>query len=256
MPLDDALAALAEGLGAAAAVVSRDPRNLGKCRVVAAFDTKADQDALKNSFATEVLGRYYAKVRASTLWLLSHHEDARGFAASEALQRRRTLRELGDIAVIPLQTSVQQTDYLELHFAKAVERTQENMLESLLPTLTRAWVGRKTGLVTQAQVDSRIARARARVEANALRPDAPILGDTNPAGLSRAEFRVCVLLARGLSTKGIIDELGLSEATVRTHLRNIYSKTETSGHAELLYRILSSAPAPEAVVIQMRSRTA
>ena len=32
-----------------------------------------------------------------------------------------------------------------------------------------------------------------------LKDDAPILGMSNPAKLSRAEFRVCILLARGLS---------------------------------------------------------
>ncbi len=66
---------------------------------------------------------------------------------------------------------------------------------------------------------------------------------SNPANLSRAEFRVCLLLSHGLSVKGVTDELRLSEATVRSHLRSVYSKTETTGHAELLYRILSSEPA-------------
>ncbi len=36
------------------------------------------------------------------------------------------------------------------------------------------------------------------------------------------------------------DELGLSESTVRSHLRSIYSKTEASGLPELVYRLLSN----------------
>ena len=43
-----------------------------------------------------------------------------------------------------------------------------------------------------------------------------------------------------LSVKAVTDELGLTESTVRSHLRSIYSKTETSGLAELVYRILAA----------------
>ena len=109
----------------------------------------------------------------------------------------------------------------------------------MLPTLVRAWSGRKRGLVTQVQMDERIQRARANAEAQKIKPEEAILGVSNPANLSRAEFRVCLLLSRGLSVKGVTDELGLSEATVRSHLRSIYAKTDTSGLPELVYRLLS-----------------
>ena len=89
-------------------------------------------------------------------------------------------------------------------------------------------------------LDERMVRARALAASERLKPDAPILGVANPAKLSRAEFRVCLLLSRGLSVKGVTAELGLSEATVRSHLRSIYSKTEVAGLPELLYRILSA----------------
>ncbi len=62
---------------------------------------------------------------------------------------------------------------------------------------------------------------------------------SNPAGLSRAEFRVCLLLSRGLSVKAVSEELGLSDNTVRSHLRTIYSKTETASLPELIYLIMS-----------------
>ncbi|MEP0563848.1 MAG: helix-turn-helix transcriptional regulator, partial [Paracoccaceae bacterium] len=61
----------------------------------------------------------------------------------------------------------------------------------------------------------------------------------NPANLSRAEFRVCLMLSKGLPVKGVVQELGTTEATVRSHLRSIYSKTNVHGMAELLYLILS-----------------
>jgi DNA-binding NarL/FixJ family response regulator len=66
-----------------------------------------------------------------------------------------------------------------------------------------------------------------------------ILGMDNPAGLSRAEFRVCLLLSRGLSVKAVSEDLNLSENTIRSHLRAIYSKTETASLPELIYLIMS-----------------
>ena len=89
-------------------------------------------------------------------------------------------------------------------------------------------------------MDDRMLRARALARASRISPEEAILGISNPAKLSRAEFRVCLLLSRGLSIKGVTDELSLSEATVRSHLRSIYSKTEASGLPELVYRLLSN----------------
>ena len=74
-------------------------------------------------------------------------------------------------------------------------------------------------------------------------PVRSILGPSNPAGLSRAEYRICALLGVGLTARLISERLGITEATVRSHLRNIYAKTSTSGQYELLHRIL--APEPE-----------
>ena len=253
MPLPDALKSLAKGFDADAAVISRDTRNDGRCRVAASFDEWADPEfQLHRSFAEEVLGPFYNKVRVSTLWLLSHREANGDFEDSDALRQWKRERGVADIAVIALGAGANQTDYLELHFAEELSRDDELAIEALLPTLVRSWSGRMAGLVTQAQVDERILRARQAAREPLKDADAPILGFSNPAKLSRAEFRVCMLLSRGLSVKGVIDELGLSEATVRSHLRSIYAKTDTSGHADLLYRILSGGQVDPAVA-KMRS---
>jgi DNA-binding CsgD family transcriptional regulator len=42
------------------------------------------------------------------------------------------------------------------------------------------------------------------------------------------------MLASGEKAKAIAEALELSVATVRTHLRNIYAKTETNGQVELI----------------------
>jgi DNA-binding NarL/FixJ family response regulator len=174
--------------------------------------------------ARDVLGYFYDKARASTLWFLGDHVDDSQWEATHTLNNWRQSRDMSEIVVILLASNAQQSDYFE----------------TLLPTIVRSWAGRQTGLVSNTRMNDRVARARATVQAERFKWDTPILGMVNPAGLSRAEFRVCLLLSRGLSVKGVTDELGLTEATVRTHLRSIYAKTETSSLAELLYRILSS----------------
>ncbi len=243
MPLSEALEALASGFGAECAALSRHLKTEDRPRTVAISDLRqidVELPRLGRSLAQDVMGYFYPTARASTVWFLSDHLDDGAWSASDTLMNWRASRDVREIVVLVLASNQQQSDYIEFHFSRALERSEKLEFETLLPTIVRSWAGRKTGLVTQTRMDDRVLRARAAVEADKPTWDAPILGMSNPARLSRAEFRVCLLLSRGLSVKGVTDELGLTEATVRTHLRSIYSKTETSSLAELLYRILSS----------------
>lgn len=243
MPLSDALSTIAQSLDSEAAAVTRDARGEGRGRLVAAFDARADDrdvTSFQRGFADDVLGEFYNRVRAGTVWFLSDHKGVDAAEPSVGLSYWRLSRGIVEIAVVAMETAGVQNDYLELHFKSDLDRAAKAEIETLMPTLVRAWAGRKTGLVTRAQMDERMVRARENAKAERIKPSEPILGVSNPARLSRAEFRVCLLLSRGLSVKAVTDELGLSESTIRTHLRSIYSKTETSGLAELLYRILST----------------
>lgn len=243
MPLPDALRALASGFGAECAALSRHLKTEDRARTVAVTDLReadVDAPALTRSLAHDVMGYLYEKARASTLWFLGDHLDDGAWHGSHTLANWRLSRDVTEVVVIVLARNAQQSDYIEFHFTRPLERSEKLEFETLLPTIVRSWAGRKTGLVTQARMDDRVARAREAAAADRFKWDTPILGMANPANLSRAEFRVCLLLSRGLSVKGVTDELGLTEATVRTHLRSIYAKTETSSLAELLYRILST----------------
>lgn len=243
MSLSDALGGLSEAISAQAAILSRDARSDGKSRLVAVYDTRdSDREAeqVRRAFSPDVLGAYYGRMRRGAAWFLSDHQDDHDFVNTNGLSSWRIARGIVDIVVVALESSGLQHDFLEFHFDKSLTRAEKQELEALLPTLVRAWSGRKTGLVTQAQIDERILNARAAAQASRIKPDEPILGVANPAHLSRAEFRVCLLLSRGLSVKGVTDELGLSEATIRSHLRSIYAKTGAAGLPELVYRLLSN----------------
>jgi len=67
--------------------------------------------------------------------------------------------------------------------------------------------------------------------------------------LTPAEARLAVLLASGLSLDEIVDRLGIGTNTARTHLKNIFGKTDTRRQGELIRLLLSNptlgpAPAP------------
>ena len=58
--------------------------------------------------------------------------------------------------------------------------------------------------------------------------------------LSNREREVSDLVARGFTNKQIGERLFISEPTVKTHLRNIYSKANIHDRATLAIRVLNS----------------
>lgn len=56
--------------------------------------------------------------------------------------------------------------------------------------------------------------------------------------LSASESKVVSLLVQGRSTKEIASSLHVADSTLRTHLKRIFSKTETRHQAELVSKIL------------------
>ena len=58
--------------------------------------------------------------------------------------------------------------------------------------------------------------------------------------LSDREIEVSGLVSNGFTNKQIGKKLNISEATVKTHIRNIYSKTGIHDRATLAIRILNS----------------
>ncbi|MBP2562145.1 DNA-binding CsgD family transcriptional regulator [Neorhizobium galegae] len=70
--------------------------------------------------------------------------------------------------------------------------------------------------------------------------------------LTGSELRVLLTLAQGLGGKEAADMLGISEPTVRTHLKHIFSKTGTSRQTKLLQLLHNSTPpirAPQRTVL-------
>ena len=246
MTLQEALVALGTSLNASAAAIARHfHRSEERPRTIAVFDAEAGNIEatvlLRRALCQDMLGHMFTKARASTIWFGTDLAGDPSWNVSQTLTNWKTIRQVSEIAVLSLATSHQQNDYIEFHFDRHLTQSERHELETLVPTIVRSWAGRQQGLVTQATADDRVLRARNAADSRKPNWDTPILGISNPARLSRAEFRVCVLVSHGLSVAGVASELVLTENTIRSHLRAIYSKTETSSLAELLYRILSSS---------------
>jgi len=233
-PLPRALAQLVESLGAEAGLLSRASRSQGGETKVISFDrvtARGGRNKLDRSFARSVLGPYFDKARPGTTWFRSMIDNI----ADPALDSFHTRRKMAELVVIPLATTDQSMDFLEFHFAGKPQAHHQALLNMLAETLTRTWRNRAPGLFTDALL-------RTQSVNKACQPGVPILSIENPARLSRAEYRVCVLLNRGKSTEGARDELGISNSTLRTHLRNVYAKTDTHNIGELMYLLISAEP--------------
>ena len=232
-PMRNALKKLAEGIAAEAVVLTRLPRDDAAQPKVVVHDALAgrkDARPVERSYARCVLGAYVGKSKAGTIWLSSYMGDDVD-PALETFQHRRGLREL---AIIPLASDEKSVDVLEIHYREGLTAADHAVLNMVASTLASTWANRKPGSFIDSFLKRRTVK-RSAVEAG------PILGMSNPARLSRAEFRVCLMLSKGLTARRVREELGICRSTLRTHLRNIYHKTETENFAELVYQLISGS---------------
>jgi DNA-binding CsgD family transcriptional regulator len=61
-------------------------------------------------------------------------------------------------------------------------------------------------------------------------------------GLTGGELRVLLAMAPGLGMREAAEVLGIAEATAKTHLQHIFSKTGTSRQTDLMLLFARSAP--------------
>jgi DNA-binding CsgD family transcriptional regulator/PAS domain-containing protein len=80
------------------------------------------------------------------------------------------------------------------------------------------------------------------VQNSAAAPQLPGEAFAKLYNLTGSELRVVMAIAPGLGVTEAVDLLGLSEATVRTHLKSAFQKTGTSRQAELVRLLLASSP--------------
>ena len=243
-PLLQGLARLRDAFGAEALVLSRLGRTPGGGSQVLSSDRRVaegETDLVDRSFASVMLGPYLFKPRAGTTWF---SENA-NLDDDPALRRLQKRRGLADLVVIVLEVEEKAVFFLEFHFAQRLRPEAHGAMNNLSGSLMSLWTQRVTGRFSEA-----LLKGRPVTVDETLRRGMPLnlLCASNPAGLSRAEFRICSLLSTGLSAAQTRKQLGISESTLRSHLRQIYAKTGAGNMPELLFNLLASElPANHAI---------
>ena len=229
-PLMTVLRQLAEGLGAQAVCLSRLSRGPGGSARSVIFNAPkghVQAEKVTRSFAACVLGHYVDRPRVASVWFSSLMEDGADPALAVFQKRAR----IAETAVVTLTVDNKWTDFLEIHFGAQLGGSTLEVLGMVAGTLSRTWANRSAGHFSDAVLASQ-------TEAK-LGFHEPLLSVSNPARLSRAEFRVCLLLSRGLNASAVCGELSISPSTLKAHLRSIFAKTGTTSLAELLFQLLS-----------------
>jgi DNA-binding NarL/FixJ family response regulator len=232
--LQDAFAGLAAGLRADAGMLVRTALSDFRPSRIAIWDRSGTdfRYPLSRSFADSYFGSAIARPRTASLWRKSDFVPDSSEFTDPALEIWQEHRGFSEYVVLVLASGSTTRDHIELHFRYGLSSSDMENLEAIVPTMGRIWATRQVGLVTRCVVNHR------RPPEPKMQEGARLLSIPNPARLSRAEFRVCLLLSRGLSVLSIAEELNVSEATIRTHLRNIYAKTHTAGMPELVYHLV------------------
>jgi DNA-binding CsgD family transcriptional regulator len=181
--------------------------------------------------AQAVLAKAGIVPHPGSVWLMSemlsrHERDeiASGSDLSEAVLR--------DVVVIPLDAARGQMHVLELRFTTDLPDHNRVLLASLASMLSSIWTEHSPGARMRPKAPAQVAPA----------PSPGLLSDANPFSLSRAEYRVCLMVRDGLRAGGIAAALGISENTVRSHLRSIYAKVGIGSQVELLHALQSPPP--------------
>ena len=165
--------------------------NRGSCETYSAARDGASAGKLfaqpQRSFSRVVLGEHLYSAKPGRVWLLSDAEP------DSETRDELTDTGLAEVVIVPLENGPAHSDFLEIQFTAPIAAQDWMLLEVLCPTIAEAWQARSTGSVAAMMSGraSRVAQARSSTAKK------PILDIDNPAGLTRSEFQVCVMIHEG-----------------------------------------------------------
>jgi len=95
------------------------------------------------------------------------------------------------------------------------------------------FLGRQRWLLCCRRCTHKIERLSQDIRRGWARRTCSVCNAGNDLGLTRMEYKVALLIVRGLTNKQIEAELVISERTVQSHLTNIYSKLQIANRTQL-----------------------
>ena len=235
-PLEAVLGSLARHFGAEAICFARRDRTKPGVRTLTICDGNSDtrRPRLGQSYASLLLGTRLDGLKAGAAVYCSEATQDIEDPEPELVQWAAR-RGITEILILCLESQNGVRDIIELHFSSPCQKCSYAEVEAIAKSLTEVYAGRRPGLIQQELLSGSPARRSDHVTSEAQQ----ILAPENPAGLTRAEWRLCFLVAKGLSRSGVADEMQVTENTIRTHLRAIYAKTGYETFHDLALRLVS-----------------
>jgi len=188
-------------------------------------------------FSPKVLGVDIRNIGPGDIRFLSRMSQL-PFRLSGGVDKQLSESGIEDLSFICIGRGANSVDILELQYEVRPSASRRRVVEWIVPKLLRAYQMGKSSRVERELSEREKEVSRTEIVQTSLRKRL-ILHLDNPADLTRAEWKVCELASRGLSAKSIAYELNVSGNTVRTHLRNIYAKTDLNGFYELVYTLVT-----------------
>lgn len=235
--LADVLGRLICLVKADAAMIVRSSKEDGKTSYLArcCAETGKVWPVQPRSQARAILGDSMSTAKSGSIWKMS--DSASSGLNAACFNGDDYADSVVEVIVSPMETTCGHTDHLEFHFRHRPAEHDLNLVIMLIGTLAVSWKRRVPGIISKKLGQ----KLKPHLYAGEERIHVPILDTENPAQLSRCEFRVCSLLNEGMTVNSISQALSISQATVRSHLSSIFSKTNVSNQIELLHRLNSKA---------------
>ncbi len=237
--LRDTLALFAELTGSRVVNLSRFDPETGRQRTITCFDLDAreGQRPLTKGMAPSVLSGHGAHARPGTIWTLGEKDRVQRVELDNRSQRWMEDRGFGEVVVIPLGRKGADLDAIEFYRANTLEDADDPTLQWLAFATAYAWGRRPKGRI------ARLLRSVPAITELLQSPDpavpVDILSSENPCRLTAAETRICILIQAGYGLNEMGMKIGVTEATVRSHLRSIYAKTGAAGQIGLVRMLLN-----------------
>jgi DNA-binding NarL/FixJ family response regulator len=143
---------------------------------------------------------------------------------------RRLSEEYPEVAVVVLTTFADDDSILGALSAGARGYLTKNAGRQDITRAIRAAAAGQSVLDREVQ-DRLLATVRAK---------APVLGQALPEDLTPREREVLTLIGQGLPNRGIAEKLFISEATVKTHINNLFAKAGIRDRADAVRRAIAA----------------
>lgn len=229
--LEPVVATLGRQIGAAHLSIYRLTISDRKIQPALAVDRRDDQrpERISGSLASFAVTAFPDDVLPGKIFRLSELQGDPRFAGTAAEIEWAARPDIAQISVVVLGVEGPNIDILEILYNRMPDFNVDIPTAVIAIALSDAWSHRTPGLVL-----GLVAKFGIR---NRLRPElfkSHVLSPDNPYALSRSQMRICQLLAAGQRPADIARLMQVSITTVRSHLRNIYAKTNTAGQFEVI----------------------